>query len=615
LLGAAGVQIGVAVLSGLLLFVFPELPFWYVGIYDTLAAGTSPTLVFVTSMTVAVLVMTPPALLMGIAFPLGVRAITARDPGGPVGRFYAANTLGGVAGAALAGFLLLPNLGVDGTVILAVMINLLGAGLLLGAAWGTGVGWRVIPWGGAAGLTAAIAALWVLVPRSVEDQERRQLLMTAGMYKYVVDVTDHTRAGILRYAVDQYDLLYYREGVSSVVTVAKNKESGNIWLANNGKVEASTTVDMPTQVLVSLLPFLFVEDPQDVLVIGLASGITAGSAGTVQSVKHLEIVELEPAIEPAARFFDAQNHRVLDDPRTRLVFNDGRNHVLLASPGSWDVVVSEPSNPWISGVSNLFTREFLALGKTRLKPGGVWAQWVQMYGMGPEDLRALLATFTDVYPHVALFMTVEDADLVILGSERPLEPSAAGIAKALERWPTARAELQRVSLDNPEKLLSTWQMGRDGVLRLTKGVVLNTDDNMRIEYAAPLHLHASTSAENVEMLLEYAELPPSVVDPLATLRMATFYLERDDFDRGLHAAELAFTRTSHEDLVSRVTGVRAREGWEKGLVALISVAEDIARREGPGTTWDIEVARWRIALLGYFGEPVPDGLRARLPKD
>ena len=88
---------------------------------------------------------------------------------------------------------------------------------------------------------------------------------------------------------------------------------------------------------------------------------------------------------------------MLTNPRVRIVINDGRNHLLRAAAGTYDLVVSEPSNPYLSGVANLFTREFWEMGKTRLKPGGVWAQWIQLYGMGPDELRGLLRTFAGVY--------------------------------------------------------------------------------------------------------------------------------------------------------------------------------------------------------------------------
>jgi spermidine synthase len=610
----AAVQVGVGLLSYALLHLFPELPFAYVWLYDAFGAEGSPWLVWTVSMALAVLVMTPPALLMGAAFPLAVRAVvgSGAELGGPVGRIYGFNTLGSVAGAALAGFVFLPGLEIRGTVLLAVLVNLLAGALLLG--WVAASrrarreAWLLIGVALAAAAILGVAA----IPTSVEDTQRRQLLMTAGMYKYVSDLADRSRAGILRYTVDQYDLLYYREGLSSVVTVARNRETGNVWLANNGKVEASTTVDMPTQVLVSLLPFLFAEEPRQVLVIGLASGITAGSVTRVEAVRHLDVVELEPAIEEAARYFDAQNHAVLDDPRTRLWFNDGRNHLLLAAPGSYDVVVSEPSNPWISGVSNLFTREFLEMGKERLAPGGVWAQWVQMYGMDRRDLCSLLATFAEVHPHVALFMTVEDADLVMLGSERPLDASPEGIARALAAHPGMADELGRVGLDDPYRLLSAWQMGRGAILAMCDGAPLNTDDNLRIEYGAPLNLHRSTSAENVELLLSFAELPRAVDDPAGRLRLAREYLLRADFDRGLGAALAAVDAIDDPELSDLAT--RAREakggpgGWEEALKIALVAGERAEGRPGAPPDWAVGWSRWRVAMLRYLGEPVPDAL-------
>lgn len=529
----AGVQVGVALTSLLMMHGYQELPFWYVWLFDAFSASKDPTFMWITSMVLAGLVMTPPALLMGAAFPLTVRAAvgSADTVGRAVGRIYGANTAGGVLGAALAGFVLLPRLAVVGTILLAAGINLLAA-LVIWAGQGrgrpglaTGATGR---FAGAMGLAVAVGVVW---PPAWDP-----LLMTAGMYKYVTSFEDHSRAGIQDYAVEQYELLYYREGLSSVVTVARNLDSGNIWLANNGKVDASTTVDMPTQVMVSLLPMQFVQDPAHVLVIGLASGVTAGAAGLPEPVQRMDVVELEPAIHEAARFFDGHNHGVLDDPRVTHVVNDGRNHVLLTPPGTYDVVVSEPSNPWLTGVSNLFTREFFTLGKSRLAPGGVWSQWVQLYGMDDHDLRSLLGTFADVYPHVLLYAAAEDADLVLLGSEAPLLPTFEAAGR-LMAWPEVAAELALVDLDAPERILATLLADRAGVLAMAGDIARNTDDNMRIEYAAPLHLHADTQAINVPLLYRHTAVPFAQLgdDPDRLEALALAYQDRGDPDRAIDA--------------------------------------------------------------------------------
>ncbi|MCA9573607.1 MAG: hypothetical protein KC656_37490, partial [Myxococcales bacterium] len=172
---------------------------------------------------------------------------------------------------------------------------------------------------------------------------------------------------------------------------------------------------MPTQLLVSLLPLAYADRRAETCVIGLASGITAGAVTLYEDVERVDVVELEPATVPAARIFTPWNFGLLDDPRTRLILDDGRNHVLRAPPEAYDVLVSEPSNPWITGVSNLFTAEFFALGRERVRPGGTWGQWVQLYGLGPDEVRALVRTFQHVFPDTWLFETIPGSDALLLG--------------------------------------------------------------------------------------------------------------------------------------------------------------------------------------------------------
>lgn len=621
LLALAAVQVGIALLSYGLLFTFPELPFAYVQAFTwmedaavAMNAGGSPLSVWAVSLILAAAIMTPPAVLMGIAFPLAVRAVVgeAGDLGRPVGRIYAFNTAGSVIGAAAAGFILLPWFEITGTVLIAALANMAAAAVAVLAVPKSNTQVRRVLWTGVIAALAGVMALVGLSPSTEEAVAERRLLMTAGMYKYIHDLSERTREGLHEYAVAQYDLLYYREGLSSVVTVAKNRETGNLWLANNGKVEASTTLDMPTQVLVSLLPFPHVEDPERVLVIGLASGITAGSVATIPDVGQIDIVEIEPAIEEAALLFAEANHHILDDPRTNLIVNDARNHLLLQRPGSYDIVVSEPSNPWISGVSNLFTREFLEMGRTRLAEGGVWSQWVQMYGMDEEDLQSLIATFADVYPHVHLFMTVEDGDLVMLGSSQPFEPNLAVYRSALARWPDMEDELATVELKDPTKLLSTWQMDRDVLRRFSARAGLNTDDNMRIEYSAPLNLGRDTTKENVDALLEYAQVPPSVeADPQILLELAAHYVNRGDFERGLTAAQMAVTESADPACQERGESLQTMDqsvGWAQNLRLTIAAGEQCLESESAlAQGW----ARWRVAMLQYFGEDVPADLSLR----
>lgn len=341
LLVLAGLQVGIAALTYGMMFLYQELPFVFVSMYDAIEDTLS--FLWPMKLLLAAMIMVPPALLMGAGFPFLVRAALRGDDdalGGPVGKVYGANTMGAIFGAFSGGFLLLPNINVIGTIGVANGVNVAGALVAFTASMVAAGGVRRLPQLGA--LTAAVALLFAA---AANPPPWNPLLMTAGMYQYVSDVGDRTREGIFHFAVEEYSLLYYDEGLSTVVTVAQSRDSGNIWLANNGKVDASTTVDMPTQVLVAHLPMMFVKNPTDTLVIGLASGITLGAMTLHPEPQRIDVVELEPAIVKASRFFEDFNHRPLEDPRVHLHENDGRNHVLLAAPGTYDVVVSEPSNP------------------------------------------------------------------------------------------------------------------------------------------------------------------------------------------------------------------------------------------------------------------------------
>ena len=534
----AGLQVGVGLLAYAVMWQYNELPFIFVELYEWFFnSGLDYGWLWVGKLCLAITLMLPPCLLMGATFPAMVRVASSDSAlGATTGRIYGWNTVGSILGASLGGLVLLPTFHVRGTVVIAISMNLIAAGLAL---WAVG---RVREKKPEVGLQVAVGGMIVVLIALVNIAKApwNPLLMTAGMYKYVSDLDpdEFNREAVLEFAVEPYDLLFYREGLSSVVTVAKSKNGDNIWLANNGKVDASTSIDMPTQVMVAHLPFVFAEDPKEVVVIGLASGITAGSVALQSRPERIEIVELEPAVIEASHFFDEHNNRPLEDPRVELIANDGRNHLFLQPDGRYDVIISEPPNPWLTGVSNLFTREFWALGKRKLKPGGVWGQWVQMYGMDHEDLRTLLRTFTETYAHVLLFSTIEDADLVLVGSDSPLDLTADRIGEMMDRDAAVALDLRSVDCDSPEDVLTRYLVAQDKILQFAEGAELNTDDNMRIEYSAPRHLHADTAQENFARLLEGAEVRDTV--PLHTVKdvpgmidLAAAYARRDDYLKAL----------------------------------------------------------------------------------
>jgi spermidine synthase len=258
-------------------------------------------------------------------------------------------------------------------------------------------------------------------------------------------------------------------------------------------------------------------NPQDVLVIGLGSGITVGSTAAHESAGRIDVLEISPEVVAASEFFTAEHGDVLSDPRVHLIVADARNFILSESQ-NYDVITSEPSNPWISGISNLFTQDFFELARGRLAPGGVMAQWLETYNMSAEDVRIVFRTFQSVFPHVSAWMPIL-GDLILIGTERPHEIDYMRIAEALEH-PRIRADLARIDMADPPRLLSAFLLDSNHLAAYSAGTPLNTDSRPRIEFNAPRNLYTNTAVTNLQGILQSLDRSP-VSLPVSNMARAT----------------------------------------------------------------------------------------------
>jgi len=434
---------------------------------------------------VALLVLLP-AFLMGTVMPL-VLVWTGSRPGAEavklVGRSYAVNTVGAIAGAFAAGFLLIPRVSTRFTIIVAAALCVVVAAAAYrppGAASDKDLR-RGLAAGGAAAL---IVLMFIFAPRmNLAD-------LSIGAFDSLMRVIAQTRGEATEDASRRpgpavHSLLMYEEGPTSTVSVRQDWDI--ISMAINGRTNASDRDDMPTQVMLGQLPLLLAPNTRNALVVGYATGVTAGSM--LQSpIESLECVELEPATVRGSRFFEHVNNKPLNDPRMRLIIDDARTY-LRVTPTRFDIIVSEPSHPWVPGVANLFTEEFFALGRDRLADEGVFVQWLQIYQLSTDSLRSVLATFHRVYPHVAVFR-VEGAtkgkDLLLIGSRRPL-PLDQLMERTRQRMGDQRmsAELARVSIRSEADVRSWFVCDESRLGPAVAGAVINTDDNMHIETTVP----------------------------------------------------------------------------------------------------------------------------------
>jgi spermidine synthase len=391
-----------------------------------------------------------------------------------VGRIYAVNTIGAVLGAMLTGLALFSWIGLENIFRLLIVAYAAAGGALAFRFLGGGK-WK---WAGAAAL--------ILAAHLIGYRPLNPLAINLGFYMRndIPPAFAETRR-----LADQYAPLFVGEGPHAMVTV-REKGPSNLLpgqphrsLAINGKVDASTNIDMLTQVLLGHLPMLLHPDPRDVFVVGLGSGVTAGAALTYGA--QVDVAEISREVVAAERFFEEVNLQPLRNPRCRLIIEDAKT-ALRYEPKQYDVIISEPTNPWIAGVAGLFSVEFYRSVRARLRPGGVFAQWMPCYKTSDRTMAVTVATLLRSFPYVDVFQTMP-SDFLFIAGDRPLGVDPDRLAARLARPETA-ADLARIHAVNPVSLLSTQLKGARRLRADFTGAEVNSDFRPLIEYRAPAAL-------------------------------------------------------------------------------------------------------------------------------
>ncbi len=427
---------------------------------------------------VAVMLLVPTTIL-GAVFPTAVRAASpsVREIGTRVGQLYAANTLGAIIGSVICGFLLIPVLGLMRAVAVGAAIHLIAGAILFIRARD-----KVM-----AGVCMGLAVVGFLISPQVDHKR-----LSSGPYKYIYSgERDAERV------LENRELLFYKEGVTATVSVTRTGDE--LALAIDGKVDASLGADMDTQILLAHLPLLMSPDPEDVLVIGLASGVTLGSVERHSDVRSIDCVEISPEVIEACSFFTEYNYDPLSDPRLNLIVHDARNFLKMTDR-SYDVIISEPSNPWMSGSSALFTKEFFESCLDRLKEDGIHCQWLQGYAIPNPMLQSVVATFCEVFPHVSLWMPLK-GDLILLGSAVPFALDPERMAATMSEEKVSR-DLARIDLKRWDELAGMTLGSGPALCAAVSQAPVQTDSRPLLEFALPktLHRRVELAAMNLNWL-------------------------------------------------------------------------------------------------------------------
>ncbi len=442
------------------------------------------------SFALAAIGLLPATILLGMGLPL-VLGEAVRASGGlaqEVGTLYSMNTWAGIVGSVLAGFVLIPLVGIRVGLLAMAGINLAtGAFALLGSGGAESLRSRPKlaqrPFAVTAACAAAFLLLVFLLPPWNPDE------LTSGL---------HTsgRAGE-RGADPSERIVFYEEGIAATVSV--KRRGRDFKLQVNGRTEATSVGDIKTNTMLGSLPLLLRPEAQSALVIGLGSGVTL--AGVVpHPLKSIDCVELSGEVVEASRLFTAVSGDATRDPRVAMRAEDGRNHLLLTRK-KYDVIISQPSNLWAAGVGNLFTHEFFELCRDHLTEDGVLCQWIQGYSVSKSSLRSILFTLSQVFPSVDLWVG-EWSDILVTASMRELPISVASLGDAFGET-KIHSSLQRAGVPDVAILLSHHMMDTDAVRRFAQGARLHTDDNRLIEFGEPKSLVQGTATPQSQDLLAW----------------------------------------------------------------------------------------------------------------
>ncbi len=510
----------ILLLAGLSSFIvsqaIPSVPQISVQLHHTFGgrlSGFNP----LTSFLVCYLILLIPATLFGMAFPTAAeaRAELRRGLGRSVGDCLALNTLGAIVGALLAGFALVPLLGLQRS-MLGISVLLGGYGILIASRIlreRIDCGW--LAWGFC--VSAWIAVISLLFRATPWDLQ----LMGAFRNNAVAAFADSSGVVDVKRSLLFSDLVYYREGRSTTVSVTQSSRQRAI-LINGKSVASDSTRDISLEKMMGQIPCLLHPDPKSALVVGLGAGVTLGSVTIQPGMEHAQLVEIEPAVLGAAETFSYINNNVLHSPNLTVNIQDGRNF-LRAANDTFDVITADPIHPWAAGSTYLYTTEYYEIAKARLNPGGIMCQWVPLYELSEENLKSIYLTFLEVFDYCQLWQT--NLDSILVGSDDPLVVNIDRIAERIQH-PRIAADLSHAAVTDVLSFLTLFVTGEDGLRLFCQDGILNTDDNLYLEFSSPLSVGGNTAGENHGFISALRSIPQTIVQNTSGEPVEADFIER-----------------------------------------------------------------------------------------
>jgi spermidine synthase len=500
-----------------------SIPYWPIDPKISL----SPWYTFQLDVARAMWAVLPAACLWGASFPLALAAVAAggQDPGRLVGGVYAANTVGAIVGSLVFSILLIPQVGTQNAQRLLIGLSFAAALVTfvpaLRASWARGSSggmWkpavRLAGVAAAAGIVAWFAISLSPVPWGLIAYGRRMATHGDALAPGITEEKDIPSAPA-RYS----DFcLYAAEGMNVSIAVSQGRY-GTRSFHGGGKVQASNTpADMRLQRMLGHIPALLHKDPKSVLVVACGAGVTAGSFVVHPGVERIVVCDIEPLVpQRVAPMFANENYNLVDEEnahRVHIVYDDGR-HFVRTTQEKFDIITSDPIDPWVKGCAALNTVEYYQMCRDHLNRGGVMALWMPLYESDADTLRSVICTFFQVFPNGILWTNDsygEGYDAVLFGQVGPTVINLDELETRLSRadHERVRLSLREVGFDSVHKLLATYAGEASRMQEWGEGAKINTDRNLRLQYLAGMSLNSHKGQELLEEILLYYEFPTDV---------------------------------------------------------------------------------------------------------
>jgi spermidine synthase len=469
-----------------------------------------------------------PALLMGFTFPLANAVIqhAERSVGRRAGMLYLANTAGAVCGSLVAGFLLLPTLGLQGSATVLMLAAAVGLVPLYLVSRDSGFGIR-----DSSVVAFAVAAMgvWLYLP------------------------PDYVRVRALPRPEPNERVLNQSEGVNEIITVTETSGKGRRLMTNGHAMSATWPLSQRYMRALAHVPLLMIDSPERALVIGFGVGNTTRAATLHPTIRTVEVADLSRNVLDHAGYFDSVSGDVLKDPRVAVYVNDGRHHLQMQPPESYDLIALEPPPIGYAGVAALYSEEFYQLARTRLKPKGFISQWLPSYQVPTATTLSMIRAFVDVFPQSVLLSGAR-ADLILIGATDRIEVDPNQLFAALSQRPEARADLARLDLGTPREIVGMFLGSAHKLVEATRDAVPVTDDRPVQEYG-------------VRSLLNFGEfVPGSVVDLTGVAAWCPTCFDNGAPARIVEGLDLYLALLNRAYTATREEGARTRNAEDEGRV-------------------------------------------------